>query len=207
MATEIFDPFPSSDAALQRGLTPDVIPADRQAAYELWAYVHGQNAAETARALGLSENTVRSWAARDGWRGRLDLERIEQSQRVRSVVDAALIRIVPRVIERLERIAMGEGDIKPVVLKDGSVVEVKQFIPPQASVNACNSLLDRFGLTAVRLHQHQLAPAPSAPTPPASTDHDTTATPTTPLTRERAAAMTPEERQQWERARWQRQAG
>ncbi len=227
MATEVRDSIPSSDAAVQRGLTPDVIPADRDAAYELWAYVHGQNAAATARALGLSENTVRSWCQRDGWRGRLDLEREEQTQRVRSVAELALIRVVPEVIERLHKIAMGEGDIKPVVLKDGTIVEVGQIVPPQASVNACNSLLNRFGLTAVRLHQHQVTATTPAPTP---TNHTTTvpdsAAPLThdqiltmtpdqirqapqlpPLTREIAAAMTPEQRQAWEEARCrQRQA-
>ncbi len=135
MATEVRDSIPSSDAALQRGLTPDVIPVDREGAYQRWVHLDGQNAAATARALGLSENTVRSWAARDGWRGRLDLEREEQTQRVRSVAELALIRVVPEVIERLHKIAMGECDIKPVVLKDGSIVEVEQIVPPQVSVN------------------------------------------------------------------------
>ncbi len=223
MAMEIRDGPHLSDATLQRGLTPDVIPADRQGAFQLWAYVHGQNAAATARALGLSENTVRSWAARDGWRGRLDLEREEQTQRVRSVAELALIRAVPEVIERLHKIAMVQGDTKPVVLKDGSVVDVEQVIPAQAQVNACNSLLDRFGLTAVRLHQHQVTattPAPpptdyttTAPDPdaPLTSDQILTMTPDQirqapqlpPLTREIAVAMTPDQRQAWEIARRQ----
>ncbi len=228
MATEIRDGTHLSDAAVQRGLTPDVIPGDREGAFQLWAYVHGQNAAATARALGLSENTVRSWCQRDGWRGRLGLEREEQTQRVRSVAELALIRVVPEVIERLHKIAMGTGDIKPVLLKDGTIVEVEQIVPPQASVNACNSLLDRFGLSSVRLHQHQVTATTPVPPP---TDHSTTvpdaAAPLTPdqllsmtpdqirhapqlppLTREIAAAMTPDQRRAWEEARRrQRQAG
>ncbi len=206
MATESRDVTPSDDAGARRGLIPDVLPSDRETAYLLWSTTHGQNAAEVARELGLPETTVRSWVTRDGWRARLDQEHLEQNRRVRSVAEAALLRVVPEVIDRLHRIAMGQGDTKPVVLKDGTIVEVEQIVPPQASVNACNSLLDRFGLTAVRLHQHQVS-ATSPTTPPAPTDHGTTSTPSTPLTRERALAMTPAEGQAWEQARRQRQAG
>ncbi len=198
MATEIRGVAQPSDATTRRSLTPDVLSGDRETAYLLWATTHEQNAAEVARALGLPETTVRSWCQRDGWRGRVDQERIEQSQRVRSVAEAALLRVVPRVIERLERIAMGEGDLKPVVLKDGSVVDVEQVIPAQAQVNAANSLLDRFGITAVRLHHHQVDSTTPAATLPVPTDHGTP-TPTTPhLTREQIAAMTPEQRKQLE---------
>ncbi|MDP9357174.1 MAG: hypothetical protein M3R02_18185 [Chloroflexota bacterium] len=228
MATESRDVTRSTDAAMRPALTPEVISADRETAYVLWSTVHGQNAAEVARELGIPEPTVRSWCQRDGWRARLELEHQEQSRRVRSVVDAALLRIVPEVIERLHKIAMGTGDIKPVVLRDGSIVDVEQVVPAQAQVNACNSLLDRFGLTAVRLHQHQVTATTPAPTP---TDHTTTApdpaAPLThdqiltmtpdqirqapqfpPLTREIAAAMTPDQRRAWEEARRrQRQAG
>ncbi|MDP9471595.1 MAG: hypothetical protein M3Q71_13170, partial [Chloroflexota bacterium] len=172
MATQIRDSTPSSDAAMHSALIPDVIAADREAAYTLWATVAHQNAADVARTLGIPEPTVRSWCSRDGWRSRLELEHQEQSRRVRSVVDAALLRIVPEAIERLHKIAMGTGDIKPVVLKDGSIVEVEQVVPAQAQVNACNSLLDRFGLTAVRLHQHQVTATTPAPPP---TDYTTTA--------------------------------
>ncbi len=195
-----------SGAPVHRALTPDVIPADREGAYQRWAYLDGQNAAATARALGLSENTVRSWATRDGLRDRLDQERIEQGQRVRSVAELVLIRAVPEVIDRLHRITLGQGDTKPVLTKDGAVVELEQPIPYQAQVNAANSLLDRFGLIAIRLHQHQVNPAPSSSPPPVPTDHDTDAMPTI-LTREMAAAMTPEQRRAWEQAHRQRQAG
>ncbi len=228
MATAIRDVTPSGDAATRQPLHGDVISADRETAFLLWATTYGQNAAETARALNLPETTVRSWVARDAWRARLDQEQAEQRQRVRSVAEAALLRVVPRVIERLERIAMGVGDVKPVLTKDGEVVELEQLIPAQASVNACNSLLDRVGFTAVRLHQHQVTA--TTPAPP-STDYTTTApdaaAPLThdqllsltpdqirhapqlpPLTREIAAAMTPDQRRAWEEARRrQRQAG
>ncbi|MDP9358200.1 MAG: hypothetical protein M3Q71_20655 [Chloroflexota bacterium] len=205
MATEIRDGIYPSSAPAHRVLTPELLDTDREAVYQRWAYVDGQNAAETARALGLSPRTVQDWAQREGWRHRLDAERKEQTARVWSVAELALLRAVPRVIERLERIALGQGDVKPQLTKDGELVEVEIPIPYQAQVNAANSLLDRFGLSSVQLHQHQLAPAPTAPTTPASTGHDTTATPTTPLTREAAMAMTPEQRQQWELARRRRQ--
>ncbi len=204
MATAIHDSTPSSDAATRRGLVPDVLPSDREMAYVLWSTTHGQNAADVARELGLPETTVRSWCQRDAWRARFDQERTEQSLRVRAMADVALMRVVPRVIERLERIAMGEGDVKPNALKDGTIVEVEQIVPPQASVNACNSLLDRFGITAIRLHQHQVSTTPST-TPPTHHDHSPAPDLDGPLTRERAAAMSPAERQAWEQARRQRQ--
>ncbi|MDP9355674.1 MAG: hypothetical protein M3R02_10425 [Chloroflexota bacterium] len=209
MATEIRTLTPSGDAAMQPTLTPEVIAADRETAYLLWSTVHGQNAAEAARSLGLPEPTVRSWCQRDGWRGRLALEHQEQSQRVRSVVDAALLRVVPEVIDRLYRIAMGHGDTKPVLTKDGEMVEVEQVIPPQASVNAAKELLALYNGPKTHLHQHQVQPAPvtSGSTTPGPTDHGPAPDLAGPLTRERAAAMTPAERAAWEQARRQQQTG
>ncbi len=207
MATEIRTLTPSGDAAMRPTLTPEVIAADRETAYLLWSTVHGQNAAEVARFLGLPEPTVRSWCQRDGWRGRLELEHQEQSRRVRSVVDAALLRVVPEVIERLYRIAMGQGDTKPVLTKDGEVVEVEQIIPPQASVNAAKELLALYNGPKTHLHQHQVTPTPPASTTPGPANHGTVPDLDGPLSRERAAAMTPAERQAWEQARRQRQAG
>ncbi len=202
MALEVVDATHSGSAPTHRALTPELLDTDREAAYQRWAYVDGQNAAETARALGLSPRTVQDWAQREGWRHRLDAERKEQTARVWSVAELALLRAVPRVIERLERIALGQGDVKPQLTKDGELVEVEVPVPYQSQVNAANSLLDRFGLSSVQLHQHQVSTTPPT-TPPAPTDHATTSTPATPLTREAAAAMTPEQRQQWERARRQ----
>ncbi len=200
MAMEIHAVTRSTDAAMHSALIPDVIAADREAAYTLWATVAHQNAADVARTLGIPEPTVRSWCSRDGWRARLELEHQEQSRRVRSVVDAALLRIIPRVIERLDRIAMGCGDVKPVLTKDGEVVEVEQLIPPQASVNAAKELIAFYNGAKIHHHHHTTDTTAPASTTPAPTDHATTRTPTTPLTREAAAAMSPEERAQWERA-------
>ncbi len=98
-----------------------------------------------------------------------------------------------------------------MVTKDGEVVEVQEFVPYQARVNAVNSLLDRFGLSSIQRHQHQVQPAPvtSGSTAPPPTHHDHGPAPDLagPMTRERAAAMTPAERQAWEQARRQQQAG
>ncbi len=221
MATEIRDSIPSSDAALQRGLVPDVIPADREAAYELWAYAHGQNATATAAALGIPANTVRSWANRDGWRQRYELERGERFETVRRATELALLRAIPDTIKMFHKIVNGEGDSRQTLDKEGNLVTVYDAVPYQARVNAGNSLLDRFGLTAVRLHQHQVTATTPAPPP---TDHTTTApdpaAPLTPdqiltmtpdqirqapqlppLTREIAVAMSPDQRQAWEQAR------
>ncbi len=220
MATEIRDSLPSGDAATRRGLVPDVLPSDRELAYVLWSTTHGQNAAEVARELGLPETTVRSWVSRDGWRARFDQERTEQSLRVRAMADVALMRVVPEVIEGLAKIARGEGDHRDTLDKDGNLVTVYDAVPYQARVNAGNSLLDRFGLVAVRLHQHQVStpPPPTTPTDhtiapdaaaPLIPDQILTMTPDQirqapqlpPLTRQIATAMSPDQRQAWEQAR------
>ncbi len=204
MATAISDPFPSSDAATRRGLVPDVLPSDRESAYTLWATVAHQNAADVARTLGIPEPTVRSWCQRDGWRSRLQLEHQEQAQRVRVVVDAALLRIIPATVERLHQIAMGRGDTKSVLTRDGEVVELEQLVPYAAQVHAAKELLALYHGPKTHHHHHTTdTTAPVATTPPPTT-HDTTATSTTPLTREAAARMTPEERAAWERAHRQR---
>ncbi len=211
MATAIPDGLHPRSAPAHRALAPELLDTDREATYQRWAYVDGQNAAETARALGLSPRTVQDWAQREGWRHRLDAERKEQTARVWSVAELALLRAVPRVIERLERIALGQGDVKPQLTKDGELVEVEIPIPYQAQVNAANSLLDRFGLSSVQLHQHQLSTTPRT-TSPAPTTHDHGADtprpfdpanpdPAAPLTREQALAMSPEQRRAWEEAR------
>ncbi len=210
MATEIRDGTRSTDAAMHSALTPEVVSADRESAYILWATVAHQNAADVARTLGIPEPTVRSWCSRDGWRARLELEHQEQSQRVRAVMDAALLRIIPNVINRLDRIAMGHGDTKPVLTKDGEVIELEIPIPYQAQVNAAKELVAIFNGPKTHHHHHTTdvpaTPSPPAPSPSTSPDPPGIPDPTTPLTRERAAAMSPEERQQWERARRQ-QAG
>ncbi len=221
MATDLRPLTRVGDAATRQPLHGDVISADRETAFLLWATTYGQNAAETARALNLPETTVRSWVARDAWRARLDQEQAEQRQRVRSVADAALMRVVPEVIEGLAKIARGQGDHRDTLDKDGNLVTVYDAVPYQARVNAGNSLLDRFGLTAVRLHQHQVTATTPVPTP---TDHtitapDSAAPPTPdqllsmtpdqirqaphlpPLTRQIASAMSPDQRRAWEEAR------
>ncbi len=202
MAMEIRNLTQSSDAAMRSALTPDVISADRETAYLLWSTVHGQNAAEVARSLGIPEPTVRSWCQRDGWRAWGDQEQIEHSRRVRSVVDAALLRIVPTVIERLGRIAMGEGDIKPVLTKDGEVVELEQIVPYQAQVNAAKELVAIYNGPKTHHHHH----AADVPTPTSTPPTPAISIPPHPfdphviLAREMAAAMTPEERRAWEQA-------
>ncbi len=204
MATEVRDVTRSTDAAMRPALTPEVVPADRESAFLLWATVAHQNAADVARTLGIPEPTVRSWCQRDGWRSRLEREHQEQTQRVRVVVDAALLRIIPETVERLHQIAMGRGDTKPVLTKDGEVVELEQLVPYAAQVHAAKELLALYHGPKTHHHHHTSDTTALASTTPTPTTHDTTATSTTPLTREVAARMTPEERAQWERAHRQR---
>ncbi len=176
-------------------LTPDLLPDEREAAFQLWAHQHQQNAAATARTLGIPVSTVQSWVRRDGWAARLQAEREDLGRHVWAAAELALLRAVPDGIQALHKIANGEGDTRQVVTKDGEMVEVIEFVPYQARVNAVNSLLDRFGLSSIQRHQHQVNPAPS----PAPANHGTDTMPTPHLTREQALAMTHEERRQWER--------
>ncbi len=190
-------------------LTPVLLPDDREAAYQLWAHQHQQNAAATARTLGIPVSTVQSWVRRDGWTARLQAEREDLGRHVWAAAELALLRAVPDGIQALHRIATGEGDTRQLVTKEGEVVEVQEFVPYQARVNAVNSLLDRFGLASIQHHSHTVRPS-ITPTPAAATpapNNHGMASPAVPLTREMAAAMTPAERQAWEEARRQRQAG
>ncbi len=211
MATAVPDLSHSSDAPLQRGLTPDVIPNDRESAYYHWAHVSGQNAAETARAIGLAPRTVQEWAQQDGWRTRYDYERGQLAERVRNAVESALFRAMPGAIAALARIAEGEGDTRQHVTKDGDVVEVVEFVPYMARVNAIRELRSMFEGPPVHHHHHTAdvpaTPAPVAPSPPTS-PNPAIPDPAGPITREQALAMTPAERQAWEEARRRlRQAG
>ncbi len=205
MATAICDSTPSSDAALQRGLTPDVIPADREAAHELWAYVHGQNATATATALGIPANTVRSWANRDGWRQRYELERGERFETVRRATELALLRAIPDTIRMFHKIVNGEGDSRQTLDKEGNLVTVYDPVPYQARVNAGKELVALFNGPTTH-HHHHTSDTPPAPAP-THHDHGPAPDPDGPLTRARAAAMSPEQRQAWEQAYRQRQAG
>ncbi len=230
MATAIRDSTPSSDAAVQRGLTPDVLPGDREGAFQLWAYVHGQNATATATALGIPANTVRSWANRDGWRQRYELERGERFETVRRATELALLRAIPDTIKMFHKIVNGEGDSRQTLDKHGNLVTVEDHVPYQVRVNAGKELVALFNGPTTHHHHHTSdTTAPSALIPPSF--HTTTApdpaAPLTPdqllsmtpdqirqapqlppLTRAIAAAMSPDQRQAWEEARRrQRQAG
>ncbi len=135
-------------AARTLSLVPEVVEDERETAFLLWAYECGQNAAETARRLGIPVRTVQDWVKIDGWRGRLDRERKEVARVAWAGAEAALSRAVDGLVNRLYRIGMGEGDTKTVLDKQGNPVTVEIPVPYQAQVNAANSLLDRVGLVA-----------------------------------------------------------
>ena len=174
-------------------LTPDLLPDEREAAYQLWAHQHQQNAAATARTLGIPISTVQSWVRRDGWAARLQAEREDLGRHVWAAAEVALLRAVPDGIQALHRIATGDGDTWQVVTKDGEVVEVVEFVPYQARVNAINSLLERFGLTSIQQHrptsQPFLTPTPATTAPAV---HATGSRHPT-LTRAAIDALTPEQ--------------
>ena len=198
MATEIRGLTQSSDAALQ----PVVIPDERESAYYLWAHVHEQNARDVGRALAINDNTIRSWANRDGWRARYQQERGELADRVRSTVEVALLRAIPDGVASMARIVRGEGDLRKHVTKDGEVIEVEEFVPYAARVNAFKELKAMFEGPPTQRHTHQLTttdPASTPPTPATSTQPDPF-DPHVTLTREQAAALTPEQRRQLEQA-------
>ncbi len=129
-------------------ITTLVLADDRkESAYLSWAYESGQNAAEVARRLEIPPRTVQDWVKSDRWRDRLDTERKELARQVWAGAHLALSRAAGEVLSRLHRIALGHGDTKVILTRDGDPVEVELPIPYQAQVNAANSLLDRFGLT------------------------------------------------------------
>ena len=195
----------------------DVLPNDRETAYHHWAYVSDRNAAETARCLGLPVRTVQDWVTRDGWRVRYDQDRGELAQRVRDTVEVALIRAFPEVVQGFLKIFRGEGDQRQTLDKDGNLVTVYDPVPYQARVNAGKEIVALLNGPTVHLHQVNVqgqrqmgrdTPDPGSPGrgngSPTSPHTRDLPDPSLPLTREQAAAMTPEQRHQWEAARRQR---
>ncbi len=208
MATEPRDGIHLGSASAHRALTPELLDTDREAAYELWAHIHGQNATATATALGIPANTVRSWANRDGWRQRYELERGERFETVRRATELALLRAIPDTITMFHKIVNGEGDSRQTLDKAGNLVTVYDPVPYQARVNAGKELVALFNGPTAHHHHHTsdttapaATPAPPAPAPSTPLDPAGIPDPAGPLTREQALAMTPAQRQQWEQAR------
>ena len=145
---------------------------DHEAAYALWAWEHHQNCAAVARELGVSERAVQKWCRAERWDARLNRE----AEALRAELFATNKRRLTfgsvRVLEALERTALGLGD-------DGEPAP----IPWQARVNAMNSYLDRAGLAPVQ--RHRLEADEPRPRPR--------------YTREQLAAMSLEERNAYER--------
>ncbi len=135
-------------ATPQRSLVPDVLDGDREAAWLVYATEADGNAAETARILGIPERTVQHWARVDGWPARLDSERVRLGAVAVRSAQLALGQALHPVVTRLVRIALGQGDTKTIADRTGRPVTVELPVPYQASVNAANSLLDRFGFVA-----------------------------------------------------------
>ncbi len=79
--------------------TPD---AERDRAYDQWAWVHGRNLTKTAATLGIPYRTLHNWARAGRWRERYELERAELApEDQRYAVALALGNAATRAVERL----------------------------------------------------------------------------------------------------------
>ncbi len=190
MPTEIVDLVQLGDSDLAKH-GRRYTEAEKESAYQLYRSVAGRSTAKVARLTGIAERTLDNWRHDHGWAARAEQEAREAAE----LWSGALSLVV-----REQALA---SVLTAAQLRDDPET------PPKVRLDASIWLAGLAGavpLTKTATLTQQV-PAPSASTTPAPTDHATTSTPSPPLTREAAAAMTPEERAAWERARWQRQAG
>ncbi len=165
--------------------------AEKESAYQLYRSVAGRSTAKVARLTGIAERTLDNWRHDHGWVARAEQEAREaaelwsgalslvvREQALASVLTAAQLRDDP--------------DTPPKVRLDASIW--------LAGLAGAAPVAKTATLT-------QQVPTPAAPTTPAPTDHGSASDFDAPMTRERAMAMTPAERQAWEQVRRQRQAG
>ncbi len=165
--------------------------AEKEAAYQLYRSVAGRSTGKVARLTGIAERTLDNWRHDQGWAARAEQEAREAAE----LWSGALYLVV-----REQALA---SVLTAAHLRDDPTT------PPKVRLDASIWLAGLAGavpLTKMATVSQQV-PAPAAPTTPTPTDHGTTSTPSTPLTREQALAMTPEQRRQWEEQRRQRQAG
>ena len=128
----------------------------RELAYQLWAWEHGQNCAPVAEALGVSARAVQKWRRREGWDARLNREAAALRAELVATTGRRLLFGAVRVVEVLERVALGLGD-------DGRPASPP--IPWPARVNAAKEFLSVAGLGRGAAASHAPAPAWLAPVP------------------------------------------
>ncbi len=161
--------------------------AEKESAYQIYRSVAGRSTAKTARLTGVSERTLDGWRHDHGW-----VARAEQEAREAAELWSGALSLVVR-----------EQAITSVLT--AAQLRDDPTTPPKVRLDASIWLAGLAGVAPVAKTATltQFAPAPSASTTPAPTNHATTSTPATPLTRETAAAMSPQERAAWERSRRQ----
>ena len=165
---------------------------EKEAAYQLYRSVAGRSTAKVARLTGIAERTLDNWRHDQGW-----VARAEQEAREAAELWSGALSLVVREQALASVLTAAQ-------LRDDPTT------PPKVRLDAAIWLAGLAGYSPVAktatLTQQVLAPAPS----PTSTPHGTETMPDDlggPMTRERALAMTPDQRRQWEQAYRQRQGG
>ncbi len=156
--------------------------AEKEAAYQLYRSVAGRSTAKVARLTGIAERTLDNWRHDHGWAARAEQEAREAAE----LWSGALSLVV-----REQALA---SVLTAAELRDDPTT------PPKVRLDAAIWLAGLAGYSPVAkmatLTQQILPPTPSA-TPSAPADHGTHAMPAV-LTREQAAALTPEQRRAYE---------
>ncbi len=162
---------------------------EKEAAYQVYRSVAGRSTAKVARLTGIAERTLDNWRHDHGWSARAEQEAREAAE----LWSGALSLVV-----REQALA---SVLTAAQLRDDAST------PPKVRLDAAIWLAGLAGHSpmakTVSLTQKIPTPGPS-PAPSTTPRSSTTTLPTGILTREMAAAMTPEERRQWELARRQR---
>ncbi len=191
MPTEIVDLVQLGDSDLAKH-GRRYTEAEKESAYQLYRSVAGRSTAKVARLTGIAERTLDNWRHDHGWAARAEQEAREAAE----LWSGALSLVV-----REQALA---SVLTAAQLRDDPET------PPKVRLDASIWLAGLAGAVPLTktatLTQQIPTPAPALRTPlPSDSSMETTSH--VPLTREAAARMTPEERQAWEQAHRQRQAG
>ncbi len=155
--------------------------AEREAAYQVYRSVAGRSTAKVARLTGIAERTLDNWRHDHGW-----VARAEQEAREAAELWSGALSLVVREQALASVLTAAQ-------LRDDLTT------PAKVRLDAAIWLAGLAGYSPVT-KTATLTQQMAVPTPP---NHRTDALPDHlggPMTRERASAMTPEERQQWEAA-------
>ncbi len=165
--------------------------AEKEAAYQLYRSVAGRSTAKVARLTGIAGRTLDNWRHDQGWAARAEQEAREAAE----LWSGALSLVV-----REQALA---SVLTAAQLRDDPTT------PPKVRLDAAIWLAALAGYSPVAktatLSQQLSTPAPpsmsGAPPDQSMIPHSNGS-----MTRERALAMTPEQRRQWEVAYRQREA-